>query len=85
MSEWLYVLGFVSVVTLIIIWNAWAYWRMFGSLPTFDEYRCQHPELFKNGRCRCHKCGGGRVFLHTLDPFRRRHICATCSTVLYRS
>lgn len=84
-NDQLAVLAFVAFFGGIVALNLWGYWKAYGSLPTYDEYREQHPELVKNGRCRCHKCGGGRVFLHTLDAYRRRHICATCSTVLYRS
>lgn len=79
------VLGFMAFVAGIVGLNLWDYWRAYDSLPTFDEYCEQHPELVKNGLCRCHACGGGRMFLHTLDSHRRRHVCATCGTVLYRS
>lgn len=78
-------LGFVACCALIVGVKLWRLWRDYLHLPTFDEYRELHPGLVNNGRCRCHKCGGGRVFLHSLDAYRRRHICATCSTLLYRS
>lgn len=71
------------VCTFVLSWLS--YKRMYLDLPTFEEYRSRYPHLVKEGRCRCYRCGGGRVFLHNLDPYRRRHICATCGTVLYRS
>lgn len=79
--------GLVFVALFVIFGGGTllAYWLAYASLPTFDEYRRRHPDLVKNGRCRCHSCGGDRVFLHTLDAFHRRHVCATCGTVLYRS
>lgn len=59
--------------------------RLYSDLPTFEQYRRQHPDLVREGRCRCHSCSGHRIFVENLSPEHRRHICATCSTVLYRS
>ncbi len=59
--------------------------RVYFDLPTFAEYRRQYPQLVHEGRCQCHSCGGHRIFVEKLSPEHRRHICATCSTVLYRS
>jgi hypothetical protein len=84
-NDTLALLGFMALVAGIFGLNLWDYWRAYGSLPTFDEYGEQHPGLVKDGRCRCHKCGGGRLFLHSFDSYRRRHVCATCGTVLFRS
>lgn len=77
--------GLVAFVALILCAAVWEYWATYGSLPTFNEYRRRHPSLFKAGRCHCVACGSGRVYVHALDALRRRHICATCGTVLYRS
>ena len=83
-NDTLALLGFMALVAGIVGLNLWDYWRAYGSLPTFDEYSEQHPGLVKDGLCRCHKCGGGRLFLHSFDSYRRRHVCATCGTVLFR-
>lgn len=91
MAEVLLLLAVVAVVlggvALLggLVW--WANWRIYGRFPTFEQYQRLHPESVKNGQCRCHHCGGGRVFLQHLDGEidRRRHLCVTCGTVLYRS
>lgn len=68
-----------------LVW--WVNWRIYGRFPTFEQYQRLHPDSVKNGGCRCHMCGGQRVFLQHLggELDRRRHICVTCGTVLYRS
>lgn len=81
MGEWLF---FPAWFAFIIALNVMHYWRSYRRYPTFDEYRKAHPELVQHGRCACAGCGSNRVFLHNLGPFRRRHVCAVCSTVLYR-
>ncbi len=79
MSMW------VLLVIAIVGFNLWRYWRTYRSFPTFEEYRSQYPHLVRGGHVRCCRCGGGRVHVHHMDPDHRRHICASCSAVLYRS
>jgi hypothetical protein len=81
----LFCLGFVAVFVLILGVNLWNYWRVYGSVPTYEKYRTSHPGLLKFGRCHCRCCGSGRIYVHSLTPLHRRHICANCGTVLYRS
>lgn len=76
-------IGAVFVGSFVLAWRS--YKRMYLDLPTFDEYGRQHPDLVQEGRCQCSRCGGHRIFVHNLDPDRRRHICSTCGSVLYRS
>lgn len=75
-------LGFFAV---IIGLNLRAYWQAYGRLPSYEEYRSSHPGLFQHGRCHCRSCGGGRIYVHSLDARRRRHVCVNCGEVLYRS
>lgn len=75
----------VLLVTFGLALLVWGYWRVYGRHPTFDEYRAMHPDLFKNGRCRCRHCGGGRMYLQGPDAGSRLHVCVTCGKVLYRS
>ena len=77
--------GFLGAVGFFAGVNLWIYWRAYARLPTFDAYRRQHPELFKFGRCHCRRCGSGRLYVNSLDAFRRRHICTVCGETLYRS
>jgi hypothetical protein len=72
-------------VALIVVYNVRAYRRVYGSLPTYDGYKRRHPDRLRFGRCHCANCGSGRIYVHSLDAIHRRHICATCGTVLYRS
>ena len=74
--------GFVA---LIVGLNFRAYWMAYGRLPNFEQYRTRHPERVRHGRCQCRNCGGDRIHLHSLDAFRRRHVCTNCGEVLYRS
>ena len=78
-------LQFVGFIALIVGLKVWVWWKTYGSLPTFDDYCRRHVELVRHGRVKCGNCGGGRVYLHSLDAVRRRHICVACGTVLYRS
>ena len=78
-------LFFGAVIALIMGINLRAYWQAYGRLPRFDEYRRRHPDLFRHGRCQCRRCGAGRIYVHSLDASRRRHVCTNCGEVLYRS
>jgi hypothetical protein len=59
------------------------------SLPTFDQYRSNHPELVKDGKIACHKCSGNDIFVktigHTPTSLLNHHLCKTCGTTLFRS
>lgn len=81
----LFVLPFLAFFALIVGLNLRSHWKLYGSLPTFDDYRSSHPEAVRHGRLHCHHCSGGRIYVHSLDALRRRHICVACGTVLYRS
>lgn len=85
MSEGSVFLGLVTAFVVMLGLNLRAYWRIYGGLPTFDQYRARHPKLVKFGRCHCRCCGSGRIYVHSLTAQHRRHICGTCGTVLYRS
>ncbi len=80
MDNWFFEAWFAFIVGV----NVAHYWLSYRRYPSFEEYRRRYPALVRNGHCSCFRCGGRRVFLHNLGPFRRRHVCATCSTVLYR-
>lgn len=75
----------VVFFALIVGLNLRSNWNLYGSLPTFDEYRSRHPDSVRRGRLHCSHCGSGRIYVHSLDAVRRRHICVACGTVLYRS
>lgn len=77
-----WLLGLAALGVALLVWGCW---RVYGRHPTFDEYRVRHPDLFKNGRCRCHRCGGGRIYLQGPGSGSRLHICVTCGEILYRS
>jgi len=76
---------FAGIFAAIVGLNMWSAWQAYGRLPTFDLYRRRHPELFGHGRCQCRCCGGDRIYVHSLDALRRRHVCANCGVLLYRS
>ena len=78
-------LATVCLIALVVCALSWQNWCAYGRLPTFGEFRRRHPEAFKGGRFRCIHCDGGRVFIHSLDLHRRRHICVSCGKCLYRS
>lgn len=84
-SDALVTLAIGGFIALVMGLGALGFWNMYWRLPTFDEYRRRHPGLVKNGRLRCNRCAGGRVFLYHLTEHHRRHLCATCGAVLYRS
>ncbi len=81
----MFVLLFVAFFALVVGLNLRANWKLYGSLPTFDDYRRSHPECVRHGRLHCSRCDSGRIYVHSLDALRRRHICVSCGTVLYRS
>lgn len=81
MGDWFEVL----VICLVVGGNAWRYWSAYGRLPWFEEYCQRHREAVRRGRCHCHHCGASRIYVHSLTPWWRRHICAQCGEVLYRS
>lgn len=84
-SDALVTLAIVGLFALVIGVGALGFWNLYWRLPTFDEYCRRHPGQVKEGRLRCNRCGGSRVFLYHLTEHHRRHLCATCGTVLYRS
>ena len=84
-DDTLVTLAIVCVLALIIGMNALGFWNTYLRLPTFDEYRRRHPDLVRDGRLRCNRCGSGRVFLYHLNEHHRRHLCTTCGAALYRS
>lgn len=76
---WLFVIGVLIV----------AYLRR-QSVPTFDQYQAQHPNLVNNGRVTCRQCGGGSIYLRVAGRsfsgvVTNVHVCRTCGTNLYRS
>jgi len=56
---------------------------------TFDAYKIRHPDLVKDGRVKCVKCGGTSIWMKTVasSPFgvKYAHTCRNCGSQLYRS
>lgn len=53
----------------------------------YDWYKRQHPQLVRDGRVKCHKCGSGHLGTERLmnRSYLRAHICRQCGTTLYYS
>ena len=64
------------------------YRRQYFRLPTFDDYKKEHPNSVSNGKIKCHSCGGTHIqfkgLAHATDR-RKTHLCVTCGLPLYRS
>ena len=73
------------LVGLLVVLQVRQNWFLYGRLPWFEDYCRLHPESIQHGRCHCHVCGSGRIYIYSLSPWRRRHICVQCGEVLYRS
>ncbi|THB65590.1 MAG: hypothetical protein D6B27_08330 [Gammaproteobacteria bacterium] len=56
---------------------------------TFEAYRKRHPELVKDGRVKCIKCGGTSIWMRQVasSPFGAKyaHTCRNCGNKLYYS
>jgi len=79
MFVWLFVIG-VLIVT---------YLRR-QSMPTFDQYQAQYPNLVNDGHVTCRQCGGGSIYLRFAGlsfsgVVTNVHVCRACGTNLYRS
>jgi hypothetical protein len=56
---------------------------------TFDAYQIRNPDLVKNGRVTCAKCGGTSIWMKQVaySPFgvKYAHTCRNCGNQLYHS
>lgn len=62
--------------------------RSYYALPTFQEYKSQHPTLVgQGGQMKCYNCADlrRRMWRYALDLGPTKHMCLQCGTELYRS
>ena len=52
---------------------------------TFDVYKKRYPDLVKDGKVKCIKCGGTSIWMKQYAANMYAHTCHNCGTELYYS
>lgn len=78
--------------TLFVTVAGWAIWSHSNKIDmyrtmSYQWYRFNYPEAFKNNRVHCYSCGHNRIHVRALlqQTYFREHFCTQCGTTLYYS